>query len=655
MIEIAALMTVFNRREHTLACLRSLYAQESSEIYKLRVYLVDGGSTDGTYEAVLSSFPEVEYINGDGLYWAGGMRTAWDAASCAGNPFDFYLLLNDDTVLLPGALDELISSHRKCLLESGKAGIYVGTTMSENGGAPSYGGWRLENSHSNSKHLLSPNGSLQPCQLANANIMMVSSDAFRQLGNLCGIYTHGIADYDYSLRAVRAGIPVMVTPSFLGICKDDHGNNWKSSSVSLKKRIDYLYSVKGLAYKEYLYWLREFFPGEYQSGRAKLWLKTLFPRIWDLMKLPTYQTKSGFPKKKVLFIMHLPPPVHGAALMGKFIRESNLVNSTFDCRYINLTFADTLNDISKPSLKKIVRTFSFLSMLKKELKSFTPDLVYVTPNSSGFAFFKEYLIVRLLKRKKCRIVLHFHNKGISEKQDRLPYRLLYPSFFKNTKLILLSKRLYSDVCRYVRECDVMYCPNGLPDNALETLVKKTRIPHILFLSNLYVAKGLDVLLDACVILKNRGLAFVCDIAGAPTSDYDENSFRNRLKELGIDDCVQYHGPVFGTDKAALYAEADIFVFPSMNEAFSLVVLEAMSNSLPVIASSQGGIPDMVCDAGNGFIIDGPDVQLYASKMQYLMENPELALRMGQSGRKIFEEKYSLEVFENNIVACLENA
>ena len=57
---------------------------------------------------------------------------------------------------------------------------------------------------------------------------------------------------------------------------------------------------------------------------------------------------------RILFIMHMPPPVHGAAMVGKYIHDSRLVNEAFDCRYINLATAANLEDIGKVRLAKFV-------------------------------------------------------------------------------------------------------------------------------------------------------------------------------------------------------------------------------------------------------------------------------------------------------------
>lgn len=107
MLKVAVLLTVHNRREKTLECLQNCYQQIDSMkgdgSYEFAVYLVNDGCTDGTPEAVAESYPQTHIIRGDGsLFWNQGMRAAWTAAAADGQ--DFYLWLNDDTILSEGRL-----------------------------------------------------------------------------------------------------------------------------------------------------------------------------------------------------------------------------------------------------------------------------------------------------------------------------------------------------------------------------------------------------------------------------------------------------------------------------------------------------------------------------------------------------------------------
>ncbi len=104
---VAVVMTCHNRRETTLRCLRQLDAQSLPDGWRIKTYLVDDGSTDGTSEAVAAAHPDVSVVQGTGeLYWTGGMIMA-DEAAMADRP-DHFLWLNDDVELTDGAIALLI-------------------------------------------------------------------------------------------------------------------------------------------------------------------------------------------------------------------------------------------------------------------------------------------------------------------------------------------------------------------------------------------------------------------------------------------------------------------------------------------------------------------------------------------------------------------
>lgn len=98
------------------------------------------------------------------------------------------------------------------------------------------------------------------------------------------MYIHGFADYDYSLSARKLNFPIYVTPNYGGFCINDHGKNWLPQETKLKDRISFLYSPKGLAYREYRYYLKKHFPIQTPYYILMIWMKTFFPFIWDKVK-----------------------------------------------------------------------------------------------------------------------------------------------------------------------------------------------------------------------------------------------------------------------------------------------------------------------------------------------------------------------------------
>jgi len=360
--------------------------------------------------------------------------------------------------------------------------------------------------------------------------------------------------------------------------------------------------------------------------------------------------------KRILFIMHMPPPVHGAAMMGKYIKDSEEINNTFDCRYVNLS-TGAMGDTGAVSFHKLRTVWRIYTQSIKNALLFKPNVVYFTPCAKGPSFCtKEFHLVQILKFLGCKIVVHLHNKGVSEVQDKWYYNWLFKRFYKGVKVILLSELLYTDVKKYVKREDVFICPNGIPE--IKNYVYQphhNEIPHILFLSNLLIGKGVIVLLDALKILKDKGYSFVCDFVGSETHEIDAQRFQKEVDERGLNQMVIYQGKKYGNEKETCFEQADIFAFPTFygNETFGLVNLEAMAHHIPVVSTNEGGIPDVVRDGENGLICKKNDSESLAACLLRLLDDEALRNKLGEKGYSIFKKEYTQKVLGENMTSILE--
>lgn len=363
--------------------------------------------------------------------------------------------------------------------------------------------------------------------------------------------------------------------------------------------------------------------------------------------------------KRILFLLHVPPPVHGSSIVGEYIKNSEIINQVFDCRYINIGTSLKVDEIGKNSIKKILRYFSILRIVLDQLFRFSPHLCYLDIAAKGPAFYKDSVIVFFVKLFGVKLVYHFHNKGIAKVHHRPLNNFLYKWLFKNSEVILLSKYLYSDIQKYVPETRVHYCPNGIPDSfqghheLVDSYNNSSKVTEILFLSNLIKSKGVFVLLDACRILHEKQISFHCSFVGGE-GDIIATELQERIKRMNLESHVQYAGVKYGEEKVAVFSKADIFAFPTYynNECFPLVLLEAMQHYLPVVSTFEGGIQDIIENNETGYLIIQKDVQALAEKLELLIRNPRLRTVMGSAGRTKYEREFTLQAFELRLKSIL---
>ena len=287
-MRIAVLMTVYNRKAKTLRCLETLcgtLAPHEGQ-FQVAVYLTDDGCTDGTADAIRGKeFPvPVHILQGDGnLFWNGGMINSWKAALRDGG-WDGYLWLNDDIEVLPEFWDDLLFADAFSREKYGKGGVYVGSTKDADTDAFTYGGFVYTNKLTLKDKFIYPDGeTCQECEAGHGNITYVSEEVVKSQGIFCEEYIHGGTDHDYTYLAHKAGFPVLVLPHYSAACKNDHpkdGNRSNFFKMSLKGRLEYLQSPRGLNLHNALLFSKRCFPWRYPLIWMTGYFKALFPKTY---------------------------------------------------------------------------------------------------------------------------------------------------------------------------------------------------------------------------------------------------------------------------------------------------------------------------------------------------------------------------------------
>ncbi|HPZ07368.1 MAG TPA: glycosyltransferase family 2 protein [Candidatus Eremiobacteraeota bacterium] len=250
---IAILMTCHNRRETTLSCLKAVFKQVLPESVTFNVFLVDDGSTDGTGDAVRSYYPSVAVLEGDGsLFWNRGMRKAF--AEAMERDFDYYLWLNDDTILYTKALKILLETVWKVKKTDNSGCIIAGSICDPESGVPTYGGLiRYTRWHPLNFRILKPRGKPLPCHTMNGNCILIPGEVAKAVGNLDGSFSHSIGDTDYGLRAVKKGFSILISPEYVGTCERKNNSIYgRNQKMTLRELIKKVNQPTGLPFKEWM-------------------------------------------------------------------------------------------------------------------------------------------------------------------------------------------------------------------------------------------------------------------------------------------------------------------------------------------------------------------------------------------------------------------
>lgn len=183
---------------------------------------------------------------------------------------------------------------------------------------------------------------------------------------------------------------------------------------------------------------------------------------------------------------------------------------------------------------------------------------------------------------------------------------------------------------------------------------KTKSPdepfQLLTVSRLAPEKGLTISLKAIADLVSKGNNVHMNIVGEGS---ERHSLERTVLALGIKDNVTFTGYIpYGEPLLQLYRDADALIISSFSEGFPQVIIEAMANSLPIITTPVGGIPEVIVHEQNGLLVQPGSTSSLVSAINSLIENPNLRESLSKTGYKI-SKKYTKENQINSLLTCIK--
>lgn len=280
------------------------------------------------------------------------------------------------------------------------------------------------------------------------------------------------------------------------------------------------------------------------------------------------------------------------------------------------------------------------------------DLVHIHMASRG-SFDRKRVFMRAAFRRGVPVVLHLHGGEFSvwyENECSDTKRVqIREAFGGCAKVIVLSEEWRAFFVEN-RICDpeklvVLHNAVEIPSNSVDVSVHQ----DILFLGRLGARKSPDVLLRAAKTVLERYPKTRFRFCG----DGDVAKYEALAHELGVADSCDFLGWTTGAQKEEAIRASRVFCLPSRNEGMPMSVLEAMSYGLVAIATPVGGVPQVIKDGVNGYLMPVDDSDRLAQIIDTLLDDDALAARISTAGRKTIVDSFGMDSFMRDLIYVYE--
>lgn len=361
--------------------------------------------------------------------------------------------------------------------------------------------------------------------------------------------------------------------------------------------------------------------------------------------------------KKILIIGQTPPPYGGQALMIQSLLNYRFPNVEFI--HIRLNFSKDFNEMGKFKFYKFTALIKTILLAWIYRFKYNVRILYYGPaGPNKMAMYRDMLLLISIRFLFKKVIFHSHAGGSS-----LLYKDLNPiskyfyriAFFKPNIIIKLTKYSHGDE-DILKAKKIFIIPNGITDEfkingyGNQRKDKKDQIINLLYTGAIYEERGIIELVEAVNLLKKKDYKICLKIIGIFIDSKFSNDINNLIEKYKLEDFIQFLGTKIGKDKWDIFYKSDIFCFPTKvpSETFGIVLIEAMQFKIPIVASKWNGIPYVIDDKSDGLLTNPSDYVDIANKIEILINNKELRYKLGENGRKKFENSYTIKSFIENM-------
>lgn len=331
--------------------------------------------------------------------------------------------------------------------------------------------------------------------------------------------------------------------------------------------------------------------------------------------------------------------------------------------HVPMNFSREMDEVGRPGVRKVIELVRVLgSIVQARLRSGAEVLWYPPAGPDRVPVTRDLVLLIATRWLFKKTIFHFHAGGVSRFYERAPRfarLLLRAAYDRPDVAIRIANQAPEDGrCFHARHEFVV--SNGVEDvgGPVPAIAVghasnsgRADAPSILYVGAVRRSKGILTLIEASHLLTERGIPHRVEIMGRFVSPAFEAECREMVRRWRLEARVRFLGVQTGAQKAATFSSSDIFCFPSFyeSETFGVVLIEAMSHALPIVATRWRGIPDVVGEEGRcAFLVPVRAAEGLAEQLERLCRSPELRRAMGARARARYLERFTIESFRKQM-------
>lgn len=294
----------------------------------------------------------------------------------------------------------------------------------------------------------------------------------------------------------------------------------------------------------------------------------------------------------------------------------------------------------------VVDSALILIKLFFKLLTIKPDVIHYT-SSASYALAKDLFAAYIAKMFHVPFVIHWRFGRIPDlcKSKNREYRYLLKVIDASSASIMIDKNSYNYISKESIVKPIFCIPNPVSQKIqniatqikIKEVFEERKVGSVLFVGHVIPAKGVYELVKACSRIDDVRKVYI-------VGPVFEEKVKQDLLSLSGErdrDWLCFEGELKREEVLKYYRSCAIFCLPSYTEGFPNVVLEAMANGIPIIASSVGAVPEML-EANSGVCVPARDVDSLQTAISYVLQNPIEALLMAEKARQKVLRDYTVE-------------